>query len=358
MKILHIVWAPKVGGAELFALRLAKEQALTEDITILYLGAREEDLNGEWRELDKIVCCGFNNAYDLAGYWFLFRHLRKQGYQVIHLHQSPAVLPVLSLGSSESLIVKHEHGRSSIEARSRRQRFLGRIYKDCVDLFIANSQYTRREISESEGISEEKIEVVTGGVDIDRFSAGCNSPSVEVSGVPTVLFLGRLVWEKGIEDYISVARIVHRSRPEVRFLIVGDGPLRESVESQVEQVGLVGTVSLLGFRKDIPEIMASSSIYLMTSRKEAQGLTVLEAMAAGLPTISFDAGGLPEVLGDAGILIENRSISEMASKVSCLLDDEDMRTRYRALGLSHCKDYSYPAVSAKVLNLYSERLDQ
>lgn len=359
MKIAHIVWAPKIGGAELFALRLAREQAGHHDVAMLFLGATDPQVQGEWSQNIKTHCFGCSGGHDLMGFMRLSRHLKRERYEVLHLHQSPIVLLFLHIAAPGSLIVKHEHGRASVMVRSRRQRFLGTILHRLVDVYIANSAYTCSRIVADEGIPPEKIEIVMGGVELGQFkregTLGGLRQELGLQSEPIVLFLGRLVWEKGIEEFLQVARKVNERLPKVRFVIVGDGPLRNEVEARVGDLGLSGATNLLGFRNDVAAIMRDCSVFLMTSRQEAQGLTVLEAMASGLPVVSFDAGGLPEVVGEAGVLVRDRSVDEMADAAIDLLKDDRVRGALIEKSINHVASFGYPAVSRRILEIYSKR---
>lgn len=359
MKIAHILWAPKIGGAELFALRLARHQVPDNDVSVIYLGAASGQVEGIWSEALNVVPLGFRSGFDPVGLFRLARHLRAAKYDVIHQHQSPAALPFVRLGAANALIVKHEHGRASVTTRSRRQRYAGFLVKGLVDVYIANSDYTARQVVASEGVHPDKIEVVRGGVDLHAFQqgavAGALRSELGLEQEPIVLFLGRLVWEKGIDDFLAVAALIGERFPEARFVMVGDGPLRQSVEADIKRLGLSEVAVMLGSRQDVPNIMRDSDVFLMTSRQEAQGLTVLEAMASGLPVVSFDAGGIPEVVSDAGIVVKERDVKEMASSVARLIQERDLRQQLVERSLSHVEGYSYREVSRKVLEIYRER---
>jgi len=357
MKIAHILWAPKIGGAELFAVRLAAEQSIVHEVVVLYLGVGDDEIIAMDTNSGRTVGFSCRNGYDVIGFSRLIKHLRLKNYDVIHHHQSPSVLPFVRLGARNALIVKHEHGRSSVFTRSLRQRIIGCLVRGFVDIYIANSDYTKRKIFELEGVSEKKTTVVCGGVDLVSFDVDENRDLIRsefcLGDEPLILFVGRLVWEKGVDDFLLVAELIHRSLPESRYLVVGDGPLRETVERSIERMNLSGIVTLIGFRDDVPRIMKASDLFLMTSRQEAQGLTVLEAMAAGLPTISFDIGGIPEIIADAGILVKDRSNQMMASSAIDVLTNSELKQALVWKGREHVRKYAYSEVSSKILNIYS-----
>ncbi|MEM8564424.1 MAG: glycosyltransferase family 4 protein [Pseudomonadota bacterium] len=359
MKVAHLLWAPKIGGAELFALRLAFEQAKSLDVTLLYLGTTDSEIQGRWAEAGKFKAFGCRHGIDIRGFARLIRHLKANKYDVIHQHQSPSALPFIRFGAPSSLIVKHEHGRSSLASRSKRQRVTGSLVTRFVDIYVANSDYTADQIIADEGVPRHKTVIVRGGVDLEGFQQaqpGMLRPQLGLTNSPLVLFLGRLVWEKGIDDFLSVAEKVHAVQPDCRFLVVGDGPLRKEIESDIKRRNLSEVVVLLGMRSDVATIMRNCNVFLMTSRQEAQGLTVLEAMAADLPVISFDAGGLPEVVGEAGVLIRDRSTAEMAASVEKVLLDPILAESMQRKGREQVERFSYPEVASKLVQIYQESL--
>lgn len=362
MKIVHLAWYPRIGGAELFALRLAQHQSKYEEhqITLIYLGATETDI-GPGREGSlEILAMGLSSGFDIAGLLRLSRHLAQQSYDVIHIHQSPVTVLSARTGGKGAVIVKHEHGRSSVQHRSRRQRLLGRLFSAGVDLYIANSEYTRDELARDEGIRLRRVRVVKGGIDTEVFNKDTKSGVFRAErgygDTRLVLFLGRLVWEKGIEEFLEVANLVYGSSPNTKFVVVGDGPMRLEVESMLCSCPVRNNVDLLGFRDDVASIMRDCDVFLMTSRKEAQGLTVLESMACGLPVVSFDTGGLAEVVGDAGILVANRSTGDMAEQVKRLLNDTVLREKLQRRANAHVRKYCYQVVVERIFDIYQEIL--
>ena len=361
MKIAHILWLHRIGGTELFALRLALQQAHEHDVTVIYLAGGNGELPDTGDSAIRLVALGCHSGFDLGGLLRLAGFLRREAFDVLHQHQSPAALPFVRLGGRHALIVKHEHGRSSVAGRAMRQRFTGWLVKRTVDLYIANSEFTRGRIVADEGVDSAKTAVVTGGLEPGAFvtASGKDRLRAELGIGPdkqVILFLGRLVWEKGVEEFVRVAQRVAQAVPESRFLIVGDGPMRHNVQALIKGAGLQHRTTLPGFREDVAAIMACCDLFLMTSRQEAQGLTVLEAMAAGLPVIAFDPGGVPEVVGAAGVLVRGRDTDRMAEIAIELLQDGVARNALVERGRKWAERFMYPAVAERITGLYMEHM--
>jgi glycosyltransferase involved in cell wall biosynthesis len=124
-----------------------------------------------------------------------------------------------------------------------------------------------------------------------------------------------------------VARKVLQKK-EAGFILVGDGILRKQVEGHVEQWGLGGSFMLLGWRRDIPEILAATDIFVLTSLWEGLPRVLPQAMAMGIPIVATSVDGTPEAVinGMNGFLVEPRDVEAMAEKIVYLLDHSEEAT--------------------------------
>jgi len=127
--------------------------------------------------------------------------------------------------------------------------------------------------------------------------------------------------------FIEVARRVSRIVPGCRFLLIGDGVLRKKIEEQIVKLGLSNNVILTGWRSDIPGILSSIDIFLLTSLWEGVPISVLEAMAAAKPVVATDTGGITEVITDQinGYLVSTKNITGLSEKIIALLSNEELR---------------------------------
>nr|MBP3259007.1 glycosyltransferase [Bacilli bacterium] len=145
--------------------------------------------------------------------------------------------------------------------------------------------------------------------------------------------VGRLVEVKGFDDMIDVMKLVHQKDKDVTLEIIGDGDLYGHLNQKIKDNNLDEVITLAGFKdkKYINDSLANSSLFILTSHSESFGIVVIEAMAAGVPTVAFSsAEGLRELINkDNGILIDNRNINDMASKIIELLND---RKQLKAMG--------------------------
>jgi len=176
---------------------------------------------------------------------------------------------------------------------------------------------------------------------------------------PRIVAVGRLQAPK---DPLSLVHAVAklRGRP-FQALIVGNGPDRPVVEAELRRLGLAEAVDLAGERDDVAEILATSHVFVLSSRSEASPISVLEAMAAGLPVVASRVGGLPELVveGETGLLVAPGNPEELATALARLLDDPALRERLGSAGRARVQThFALDAFLAAHLELYRRQLAQ
>lgn len=141
---------------------------------------------------------------------------------------------------------------------------------------------------------------------------------------PVVLHVGRLIEQKNHGGLLRIMKEIVEKLPGARVLIVGDGPLRDSIEQSVRAQGLGDVVRLLGVRDDVPSLMSQSDLLLLPSLYEGFGLVALEANAAGLPVIGSNIPGLAEAIvhGETGLLFDVADLAGMAAAAVRVLQDD------------------------------------
>lgn len=148
-------------------------------------------------------------------------------------------------------------------------------------------------------------------------------------GDTVVLTVTRLAPQKNLGLLLDIAAAV-RDRVDLRFVVVGDGPLRAELEQRVVAEGL--RVAFLGAVDQVSDLLAAADLALLTSTWEARALVAQEALLAGLPLLCPRVGGLPELVGDAAVLFESGDVAGAARALLSLADDPDRRTALSAAG--------------------------
>jgi glycosyltransferase involved in cell wall biosynthesis len=270
---------------------------------------------------------------DLTAAWRLARVLKRLKPDVLHAHDAHATAMAslaLSLGGSATkapaLVVSRRvdfHLRGNSFSRWKHRQ---------VDCFIAASDAIRQMLV-ADGVPPDRTLTVHEGIDIEHVLA---APDVNVHetfymphGAPLVGNVAALVPHKGQRHLIEAAHLVVQEIPDARFVILGEGELREQLERQVRDYHLEKHVLLPGFRTDVLGCMKGFDLFAMSSVTEGLGTALLDAMACSLAIVATRAGGIPEIVQDGvtGVLVDPRDHKAMAREIVGLLRDESRRTR-------------------------------
>jgi glycosyltransferase involved in cell wall biosynthesis len=178
---------------------------------------------------------------------------------------------------------------------------------------------------------------------------------------PVVISVGRLAEQKGHRYLLRAALRLRPSYPALRVLIVGDGPLRDELAGQIARDGLESCVHLLGFRTDIPHLLALADVFALPSNDEGLPIALLEAFAAGVPAVATPVGAVPDLVqaNSAGLIVPTRDDEALASAIGRLLQDAALRRVMgrNAQALLHAT-YTADAMYARYRELYGEILDR
>ena len=177
-------------------------------------------------------------------------------------------------------------------------------------------------------VAREKIRIIRGaGVNTDKFNK-----AVEPNDETLVVLPARMLWDKGVGEFVACAQIIGESKISARFVLVGDPDPQnpESIPSEtIESWVKAGLVDWWGYRDDMTEVFARASIVCLPSYREGLPKSLLEAASSCLPIVSFDVPGCREIVVDGhnGFLLEFGDISGLAKSLEILLKDECLREK-------------------------------
>jgi glycosyltransferase involved in cell wall biosynthesis len=186
---------------------------------------------------------------------------------------------------------------------------------------IAVSQAVAESVIDVERVPEEQVQVIENGIDLDRFlRADGRAVRQELGKGPLIACVSRLSAEKGVESAIRMMPMVGRN---AKLLLCGGGPDEARFREYRDC-----SVTFLGVRDDVPEILAASDVVVVPSHwEEAFGLAVVEGMAAGRPVVVTRSGAMPSIVGASGIVVPKRDPAALAGAVTRLLDDPLLSAR-------------------------------
>jgi glycogen(starch) synthase len=301
-------------------------------------------------------------AHNASGYAFL-KSLKKRNPQAPFVETVHGVLAdeyyqTLKSGylsPRERLVNLLTWRLSRLEAESARE----------ANLVVAVSNYSADKAAQLYYVDYAKIRVVPNGVDPDRFKPAIGSVALKrrlgLVNKRTVLFVGRLIPRKGLTFLVEAAKRVVKENPDAVFVIVGNGPLRNTLTSHLERLNLSKTFIFLGDVSDnvLPALYNCADVFAFPSIQEGQGIALLEAQASSKPVVAFRVGGVNETVsnGNSGLLVEKGSSDGLAEAILRLLSNPSLRQSMGIKGREFVQNnFTWDICAEKMLRVYREAL--
>lgn len=236
-------------------------------------------------------------------------------------------------------------GERSLASREPRwQHFIERGSNRLVTRVVCNSEANRSYLVSHGIVRPDKVEVTYNGIVAERFDKKGNTHGLrlELGLDPSCLVVGTVTHLDHFKDphtLLKVAAQVCRQSPNVRFVVVGSGPLEPEIRPLIESWELSERVLLLGQRDDVAELLQVMDVFVLTSRYEGMPNAVMEAMAAGRPCVTTDAGGSGELVvhGNTGFVAPIGDATQVAGYVLTLLDNPELRHSMGEAGKSRIR---------------------
>ena len=224
------------------------------------------------------------------------------------------------------------------------------------DSVVAVSEEVRGRLLKAR-VSPERIHCIRNGVNLSPFAnvAQIRRARQQSGAKFHIGLVGRLAPEKGVDIFLHAAAEIRKKHPDVGFLIAGDGPDRELLDSLKDNLALGDSVTFCGLSDDMPAFYASIDLLVSASRREGMPIALLEAIAAGLPVVATSVGAVPEVIrnGHNGLLVPPCSVSDLTNAVSQLLEDVNLRKALaESAQRSASEEFSAERMSADHCDLY------
>jgi len=300
---------------------------------------------------------------DILAAFKISRICKKEKINIIQAHSAHA----LSIG----LIAKYFYrkvklvGVRRVDFHIKKNPLSGFKYKsNLVDKIVCVSDAVGN-ILKLDGLKEQKLCTIHDGIDVNKFKNIQPSlklkESLKIS--PNNIVIGTIAAFVGHKDYpnlISAAKIVIGKFKDVTFIALGDGQLKQEMELLVDKLKIKKEFIFAGFQKDIGEYLKIFDIFVLSSKLEGLGTSILDAQSVGLPVIATRTGGIPEVLNDHvdGILVEKGNSEKLSAAIVSLIQDQEKRKNLGYEAMRSVKKFSIENNVDKNIDLYKELLSK
>jgi glycosyltransferase involved in cell wall biosynthesis len=289
----------------------------------------------------------------------LSRHLRQHRVQIAHafdFYANLTLIPAARLARVPVVIGSHRQlGDLMTPAQFRAQ---ATAFRWC-DTVVCNSQAAADRLL-ADGFSPNKVAVIGNALPDEAFTA----PPPALPKLPGVVRVGMVARMnhryKNHSGFLRIAAEIHKRMPNVEFVLVGDGPLRQELEHEAASLGLGASAIFLGDRQDMSAVLAALDVAVNTSDSESLSNVILEAMSAGLPVVAYNVGGNSELLGpERGVLIPAGNESSFADALQKLLADSALRRQLGCNARQFAQEnFSLDRVRQRYVELYVRLLDK
>lgn len=358
----HLGWegSRMHGVKRLFGWMIPRFDAERFNVSLVSL--RKKDLSEETLEsLGIDITYLHKNKFDPATLPALLKVIDRKQIDILHMHGYGATtFGRLAAGMRRIPTIVHEH--ANLTDTPWFQKAADYAMLPFTDIGIAVSESTAEFLIRARKVPAERVKVVYLGVPLEEFSRPRSAQEIadarrELGVAPADFVAGtvtRLHDSKGNEFLVEAARLVLNARPNARFIVVGEGPLREPLEAQARALSLGDRFVFHGFARDVARVMSAFDLSVFPSLWEGTPLTVFESLAMGKPIVATDADGLLDVLKhdrDARIVLK-RNAKALADEIISMMDRPEERTRLGAGARETGREYDIAAFVRKMERLY------
>ncbi|MBN1345058.1 MAG: glycosyltransferase family 4 protein [Phycisphaerae bacterium] len=302
---------------------------------------------------------------DLSAAARIYRYIRSGRFDVVHTHllraDLYAGLAARLAGTRAIVSTVYAIGPYRRSRRRRLDGLLDQLTRLWPTHLVAVSEAVRADCGRRLRWPASKVSVIHTGIEPGEYGA-CEPARRRIRAewgfdqtAPLIVTVARLSYEKGLPTLIQAAGELSDRHPSAMFAIVGEGPMRSELAAQIDSLGLSETVRLIGFRTDVPDVLAAADVFCLPSRMEGMPNVLLEASAARVPIVATRVGGVPELIADnvTGLLVPPGNADALAGAIGRLIEDPSLRDRLgQAARRQVEQEFSVSAVAEKYQALH------
>lgn len=369
--IVHVLYRLDTGGMERIVVSLiqaTRDRYRHAVIALTGFGVLRAEID------DVAVAClslEKKSGKDLPCYWRLWRALRALKPDLVQTYNIGTLdlAPIVKLAGVRRL-VHAEHGRDAADPRGESSKYLRlrRWMAPFIDRYVAVAPDLQHWLIEHAGISRAKVAYIANGINAEAFDVSrAHSAPRRLLGEfapPGSVLVGHVARLDKVKDQAGLVQAFELLRKacahaDCRLILAGEGPQRDELERLIAELGLTGTVRLLGTRDDVAELLAECDVFALSSIAEGMPVTLLEAMAASLPVVATDVGSVSLVVeaGVTGTLVPAVDPPAMAEALRAYVMDEALRHQHGAAGCARvAARFSLSAMVTGYVTLYDNLL--
>jgi glycosyltransferase involved in cell wall biosynthesis len=347
VRVVHLIKATEIAGAERHLLTLLP--GLVErgfDVRLILLHPPDNPVDHFVQALEAggaaVERQIIRRHLDPPLFGALRRRLRALQPDILHTHLIHADVYGIPAGRAAGVrrIISSRHADDPFRRLPIMRALNAVLWRMATD-GIAISDAVRRFCEEIEFAPPGKVTTIHYGIraparpiDREAASAALRAELGIEPSAPLIGFVGRLIWQKGMIYGLQAFARVLLKRPDARLIVVGDGERRAELESRARRYGIASRVFFLGWRTDVPRLMAGFDIFLLPTLQEGFGLVLLEAMAARTPIVASAVSAVPEIVahGETGLLVPPRDPAALSQALLTLIADPPLRQHMGLLG--------------------------
>ena len=297
----------------------------------------------------------------------LSKLIRERDIRVVHSHgQGPLLYMTMArfVGKKRYIFIHSEHINIDLEESNRMKAFwMNYLCAFALDGFVAISDHLAGYFENKFKPLKNKITTITNGVDIDKFTPEGESARLrsDLNLRDSDIIIGNISVlrdQKNHETMIKSMATVLKQYPNAKLVIAGGGPNMSAIESLITEFKLKDSVFLLGYRKDVPNLLRDFDIFCLSSLYEGLPLCLLEASAAGLPIVATDVQGNNEFIknNETGLLVPERDPVKFGNAIVTLLSDKELALQLAVNAKKFVENHHSLKVNLKKYEGYYEKL--
>lgn len=318
MKILHVITSLSTGGAEhLMVDLLPRLKKLGNDVELAVFDSKKTFFYHQLIQ-SGIKIHDFSNTESVYSFKHILR-LKKlmKDFDIVHTHNTACQMFAVLGKTKDNKLVTTEHSTSTRRRNYRIFHYIDKWMYSKYDKIICIAKPSEESLRSYIG-NNYPIETICNGIDVNRF-ANASKIDLGLGDSKIITMVAGFRYEK---DQPTLIRAMIHLPEDFHLVLVGDGEKRTELELLIAELGLQNRVHLLGLRNDVPQILKSSDVIVMSSHREGLSLSNVEGMSSGNPFVASDVEGLREVTEGYGVLFPHGDDKELSNIILKLTTDK------------------------------------